>query len=147
MAMALDGLAKLTEELGELQQVVGKLLAYPAGEHPDGKGPLHERLVDEIADVHAALVFAQEKLELPVSKIRERAEKKLHLFHFWDRSTTTPSDKIEATRAAFERAWLSRNRNHGLERNQYGYYQDIDTYHAWGAWKDAIRFTYENSQS
>lgn len=36
MTMALNGLAKLAEELGELQQVVGKMMAYGTGAHPDG---------------------------------------------------------------------------------------------------------------
>jgi NTP pyrophosphatase (non-canonical NTP hydrolase) len=58
MAMAMNGLAKLIEELGELGQVIGKKLA--AGErddHPDGKGSLKIRLQDEIADVTAACEF------------------------------------------------------------------------------------------
>lgn len=51
------GLAKLAEECGELQQVIGKLLAYPTGPHPDGGDPLTRRLEDEMADVAAAIDF------------------------------------------------------------------------------------------
>lgn len=50
------GIAKLQEEMGELQVVLGKLHAYPDGEHPDMgySAPLLQRLVDELADVIAA---------------------------------------------------------------------------------------------
>ena len=54
------GIAKLAEELGELQQVIGKVLAYPSGDHPDGAGALQERLRDELADVEAACAFVVE---------------------------------------------------------------------------------------
>lgn len=51
------GTSKLIEEMGELQQVLGKLLGT-AGEvnHWDGTN-LRERLIEEIADLRAALIF------------------------------------------------------------------------------------------
>lgn len=51
------GLSKLVEELGELQQVLGKIVgANGAVVHFDGSN-LRDRLRDEAGDVHAALVF------------------------------------------------------------------------------------------
>lgn len=83
MAMALNGLAKLTEELGELGQVVGKLIAYPDGDHPDGGKYLNARLEDEIADVIAACMFVVEAHKLNGSFVTERVEKKLERFIQW----------------------------------------------------------------
>lgn len=51
------GAFKLMEELGELQQLLGKVCACPVGEHWDGKGHLKDRLPLEIADVRAALDY------------------------------------------------------------------------------------------
>ena len=83
--MAHNGLAKLAEELGECSQIVGKLLAYPDGNHPDGNGGLHSRLEDEIADVIAASWFVANKLRLTADRIDDRAASKLNLFHQWDK--------------------------------------------------------------
>lgn len=53
------GIAKLMEEMGELQAVLGKLMAYPDGKHPDMRyaTPLLQRLREELADVLAATQF------------------------------------------------------------------------------------------
>jgi NTP pyrophosphatase (non-canonical NTP hydrolase) len=78
------GLSKLNEECGENVQVVGKLMAFPSGEHPDGAGPLSGRLEDELGDLMAAIqyvAFANDKLD--ASKIVARAQKKLALFKRW----------------------------------------------------------------
>jgi hypothetical protein len=51
------GLSKLVEEMGELQQVLGKLVGTGGKvNHWDGTN-LHDRLKEEIADVQAALAF------------------------------------------------------------------------------------------
>lgn len=51
------GLSKLAEECGEVVQVVGKLMATGgAAEHWDGTN-LHNRLLDELADLCAAIGF------------------------------------------------------------------------------------------
>lgn len=56
MALTAGGLAKLIEECGELIQVCGKKLAYyHTDNHPDGKGPLKQRMEEEMADVLAAI--------------------------------------------------------------------------------------------
>lgn len=53
----LPGLAKLAEEIGELQQVIGKIMGIGhVGQHWDGLN-LTEKLVEEIADVRAAVQF------------------------------------------------------------------------------------------
>jgi len=58
--MTANGLAKLAEELGELQQIVGKMLAYGIGDHPDGGAPLIERFNSEAGDVMAAIELVAE---------------------------------------------------------------------------------------
>src|SRR4051794_29113503 len=79
------GLAKLVEELGELQQVLGKLMAYPGGDHPDGGPPLEIRVMTEAGDVMAALDFLFEaNPALPPLKFRdEQADRKLDRFRGW----------------------------------------------------------------
>lgn len=70
MPMAENGLAKLIEELGELQQVCGKKLAAgKRDDHPDGRGSLKIRLQDEIADVIAACEFVMYSHNLDVEAI------------------------------------------------------------------------------
>jgi len=83
MTMAQNGLAKLAEELGELQQVVGKMLAYGTGDHPDGKGKLLDRFEEEAADVMAAILFSVQTHGADQEKIAARAEKKFERFNEW----------------------------------------------------------------
>lgn len=75
------GLGKLIEECGELLQVLGKLIAYPAGTHPDGGPPLQDRLSDESADVQAALTF----LHAANAMVQDynRIDRKVDTFHGW----------------------------------------------------------------
>jgi hypothetical protein len=77
------GLLKLAEECGELVQVIGKLLAYPDGIHPDDGPPLPERLETEIAHVLAAADFTIFANGLSADRIRTRHEYKLSLFDRW----------------------------------------------------------------
>jgi NTP pyrophosphatase (non-canonical NTP hydrolase) len=79
------GLGKLVEELGELQQVAGTLLAFPDGEHPDDDGTrLEFRLADEMGDVLAAVEFvAEHSPGVSRSHVRWRAEQKLRRFEHW----------------------------------------------------------------
>ena len=83
MTMAHNGLAKLIEECGEVAQVAGKLLAYPGGVHPDGKGNLRERLKDELGDLSAAIQLVIEASNLEGSEVWERRQKKLAIFRAW----------------------------------------------------------------
>lgn len=83
MALALQGVAKLIEECGELSQVLGKKLAYWDVEiHPDGL-PIQERMEAEIGDVLAAIEFVTEHLHLDEAEIRERKRQKAELFAKW----------------------------------------------------------------
>lgn len=77
------GLGKLVEEMGELNQVLGKLIgAEGADVHFDGS-ILRLRLIEELGDVHAAILFFTEKNNLNPRKIVERSQHKIHLFGEW----------------------------------------------------------------
>lgn len=76
------GLAKLAEECGELIQVIGKLMAYPDGDHPDGGPNLIGRLTDEIGDVLAACDYVTLQ-SLDSLAVRDRGQSKLRRFCQW----------------------------------------------------------------
>lgn len=69
---------KLVEELGELLQVLGKIAAFPEGDHPDGGPPLLERVQKEMADVQAAITHYRRGNGL--DHMSDRYSKKLELF-------------------------------------------------------------------
>lgn len=75
------GIFKLVEEVGELLQVLGKLGAFPTGEHPDGGPPLRDRLEAELADVQAAIEYF--RVENKLKRLPERTEGKLKRFFGW----------------------------------------------------------------
>ena len=79
------GTSKLIEEMGELQQVLGKLMGT-AGQaaHWDGTD-LRERLIDELADLQAAINFFQGKnlTTADDDRIERRRCEKLHTFCAW----------------------------------------------------------------
>src|SRR5580692_6487701 len=84
------GTSKVIEEMGELQQVLGKLMAT-AGDTQHWDGDLRKRLVEEIGDVTAALLFFQEEnLEDVALDIIDRVQKKLVLFRQWHAHPTKP---------------------------------------------------------
>lgn len=79
----LPGTAKLLEEMGELQQVLGKTLQLgTTGDHWDGTN-LGERLLEELADVQAALSFFIYTAKLNTLDISNRALAKLEKFQEW----------------------------------------------------------------
>lgn len=79
------GFTKLTEECGELVQIIAKQTAYPDTDiHPDGKGSMKNRIEEEMADVMAAITFVIDKNKLDKNKIFERGQQKLTLFNKWD---------------------------------------------------------------
>lgn len=86
MPMHNHGLTKVSEECGELIQVIAKIQAYPnilAGyTHPDGVTRI-KALTDELADVMAAVTFVAMKLGLSPT-CDARAVKKLEQFLRWD---------------------------------------------------------------
>lgn len=77
------GLAKLTEECGELLQVAGKLMAFPDGAHPDGAGDLVERLLSELADVGAVVEYVVKANHLDHDRFFARMRKKVARFVEW----------------------------------------------------------------
>lgn len=95
--MTADGIVKTIEEAGELSEVLGllqmsigrmvqtgsKKLAYWDEPHPDGRGDLRTRLMDEMADLMAALTFTADALELDVEYLDDRSIAKAEVFHAW----------------------------------------------------------------
>ena len=79
------GTSKLIEELGELQQVLGKLIAVHGDAESHWSGNLRLKLVDELADVVAAArFFTSENMTADeVKLIAERVEHKLATFRGW----------------------------------------------------------------
>lgn len=97
MTMAAKGLAKLIEECGELQQVLGKKLAYyTTDQHPDGAGSLTQRLENEMADVYAAMDLVRGTLGLDGIAIEIRRVKKLATFERWHAVTDNNQHAIDA---------------------------------------------------
>lgn len=78
----LPGLAKLMEEMGEVQQVLAKILAL-GGEFTGWNGEdLRKALVEELGDLRASLIFFTVKNDLFMEHIY-RAEKKLKIYDEW----------------------------------------------------------------
>jgi NTP pyrophosphatase (non-canonical NTP hydrolase) len=77
------GISKLTEEMGETGQVIGKLLGT-GGEplHWDGSN-LPERLIEEMGDVIAAIWFVVETNGLDNAALNRRSIQKLLTFREW----------------------------------------------------------------
>lgn len=86
------GTSKLIEEMGELQQVLGKLIATAGDTKHWNVTNLRENLIEEIADVKAALNFFQLKnlSNASVEAIDQRAEEKLQLFRRWHNTPEAP---------------------------------------------------------
>jgi NTP pyrophosphatase (non-canonical NTP hydrolase) len=87
------GLAKLIEEAGEVQQVIGKLMALGGDcdtPHFDGQGPLRERIENELADLSAALIFVAQHNAFDQEKINRRVKYKLARFENWHVQGTKP---------------------------------------------------------
>lgn len=94
MALEMKGLAKLTEECGELIQVASKKMArMDSDDHWDGAGSLKRRLEEEIADVHAILYVVMKNFDLNEQFILRRAVDKQELFFKWD--TISKEDEEE----------------------------------------------------
>lgn len=89
MTMSHNGLSKLTEEIGELGQVIGKVLAFGLYAHPDGTASMKRRLEEELADVEAALHFVREALDLDQAFTCQRASEKLELFRKWHKGANS----------------------------------------------------------
>lgn len=84
MTMAAAGVAKLIEEMGELHQVLGKKLAWWDTDEPHWDGStLRDRMVDEMADVQAAIYFVIDQLGLDEPRFDARSLAKGQLFKTW----------------------------------------------------------------
>ena len=82
------GVAKLIEETGELQQVLGKLIQTRGEpEHWDGTN-LRVRLEEEVAAAMAALKFVMTYTELSEVNILCRAARKFTQFEEWHKDPT-----------------------------------------------------------
>lgn len=79
------GLSKLAEEAGEVLQVIGKLMG--TGGHPDhwDGSNLRTRLVEELADLAAAVGFVEDHnfTEGEQREFRDRVAEKQRLFNSW----------------------------------------------------------------
>ncbi|HYW90990.1 MAG TPA: hypothetical protein VFA95_00765 [Gammaproteobacteria bacterium] len=80
MSTTANGLAKLVEECGELQQIAGKALVRMDRESAGPAGSLRTRLQEEMADMLAAADFVAETLVLDREQIGARRLAKLHKF-------------------------------------------------------------------
>lgn len=97
MPMACRFLAKTVEELGELQQVLGKKLAYyRTDSHPDGKGSLKRRMEEEISDVIAVLECVIEEWHLDGSFISERTNEKYFKFKEWNKQQDNNKHAVDS---------------------------------------------------
>ena len=86
------GIHKVTEECGELLQVLGKLGPFPSGNHPDGKGDLKDRLEEELADLQAACAYFAVINGLDTEKMKARTNHKIARFNHWG-LTGIPADQ------------------------------------------------------
>lgn len=75
------GIFKVLEEMGELQQVLGKLGVFPSGNHPDGGGDLRVKLREECTDLMAALDYFMEINDVPL--LVDRYDDKSDKFRRW----------------------------------------------------------------
>ncbi len=91
------GLSKLTEECGEVGQVIGKLMGTGgATNHWDGSN-LAERLTDEMGDVLAAIEFVADKNRglIDFRRLMDRRGQKLALFEKWHREQVPLPAQVE----------------------------------------------------
>jgi len=78
---AYRGYGKMVEEAGELTAELGKLLPFPMGAHPNGKGPVLEHVLEEMADLYAAMDYFLSANQLTLPSMRR--EKKFIQFNEW----------------------------------------------------------------
>lgn len=76
------GVSKLIEEMGELNQVLGKLMGS-RGSLVHWSGDLGQMLHEELADVLAAIDFVATHGRLDMDQIRARTKAKRELFETW----------------------------------------------------------------
>lgn len=93
------GIAKAIEEPGEFLTELGKLIAYPDGDHPDGEGHLYERVQNEGADAIAAITwFILRNPEFNNEAFLARIDRKMIKYSGWAMAGVTnppPCAKVE----------------------------------------------------
>ncbi len=90
--LMLRRMGKLSEELGELQAVVARVIIQGIDEVDPGSGKVNrERLMNEIADVMAQCEVTIETLKLTGWKIVDRIEHKKKLMAEWEALFGTPT--------------------------------------------------------
>ncbi len=78
------GLAKLTEEAGELAEITGKLMAFPHGPHPSGRD-LTAEFIAEAGDVLGTLQYiAATNNDIDADALEQRAADRLRTLMTWD---------------------------------------------------------------
>jgi NTP pyrophosphatase (non-canonical NTP hydrolase) len=81
------GVAKVTEEAGELLQLLGKLQACGGADvHFDGTA-MRARITEEVADLGAALLFMAEKNGLDMDLIDDRSQSKFEQYESWHKTS------------------------------------------------------------
>lgn len=83
------GIHKLTEEAGELLRILGKLGAFPVGEHPSGED-LRAELENELADLEAAISYFRLVNKVFGKSYNERRESKYRRFIAWKLTGVKP---------------------------------------------------------
>jgi NTP pyrophosphatase (non-canonical NTP hydrolase) len=87
------GLSKLAEECGETVQIIGKIIAFPEGEHPDGQGPLEDRLTDEMADLFATIIYVRTVNDrIDLTRFQDRVQMKYERFMGWHKQEQGASE-------------------------------------------------------
>lgn len=86
------GALKIQEECGELITALGKLLAFPDGQHP-AQGNIIANVEEEISDVSAAIEYFVQcnRGTMRVETITQRAANKLNRFIYWHRERKAAS--------------------------------------------------------
>lgn len=85
-----NGLSKIIEEMGELHQVFGKLIGSN-GDTNHWSGDLSVKMIEEIGDVQASILFFLDKNfdPLDLDKLSDRIDEKYELFQKWDSEQRT----------------------------------------------------------
>lgn len=85
------GVSKAVEEMGELLQVLGKLMGM-RGNTNHWSGDLMAMLLDELADVRASLDFLAMFNKLDMNYIDKRYAEKLRLYREWHKTDPKPPE-------------------------------------------------------
>ena len=92
MPLVNHGLTKLMEECGELIQIAAKKEAFLNTDvHPDNKGLMSVRLIEEMADVVAAISLVMQKLGLDREEFNKRYLEKIKILE----SFASEADELE----------------------------------------------------